>query len=279
MPRTQNRARKSVTVKRDSHVTLYVQIADQLAQEMVTGKYQPFDRLPSEQELMARFQVSRVTVRQAIAQLLRQGLVVAKQGKGTFVKGPVMRHGLQDLKGFYDTLVFQGLEPETRLLEFAPAAPPPRVAGLMKAKAGERLVVLKRLYYLKSHPFALVAAYLPSAATRVTWEQACEHPIYSVLEEVLAIKIARADVSIRAQQAGKEVASMLDLQPRMPVLVMERVSYSAASEPCEHSVFTIRPETYEFHLSVRGPLQITSSIKKHDVEPALAKPVSMLDGT
>src|SRR5258706_5355174 len=249
-----------MTIKRDGPASLYAQIAEQIAREIAKGKHQPFARLSSEKELMKRFKVSRITVRLAIQSLMRQGLVMSKQGKGTFVAGPVLHHPLHGLTGFYDTLVSQGVQPETKLLEFGSA----HLAGSELEVANPRFsaltVVLKRLYRRKGHPIAVMHAFLPQGAARLTRKQAAEHTVSSLLQQLLGLKVERAEVSIRARQAGDEIGERLGLGKEMPVLVMERISYAQNDSPCERSFFYIQPEAYEFNLGVQGPLEITSKI-------------------
>ncbi len=251
-------------IRRESSVALYVQIAASLAREIAERRYKPFDRLPTEHELMHRFGVSRITVRQAIARLIFQGLAVAKQGKGTFVAGPVVQHELKGLEGFYDTLVGQGHMPQTRLLELGPREAPADIELMLgvKGKAGARAMYLKRGYTLQGHPFALARAWLPPAALRVSWDEAESHPLYAILQDLLGLKVARAEVAILAREADGEEADLLALTPASPVLVMERVSFSATGQALEVSRFSIRPENYRFRLSVQGPLAITRQIEQ-----------------
>lgn len=260
-------------VERDSSVSLYVQIADRLAREIAEGRHKPFERLPSEQSLMERYGVSRVTVRQAIGLLARQGLVEPKQGKGTFVAGPVVRHELADLRGFYDELVRSGNPPKTRLLKFEPREADAQTEVLLGAGPGEAMF-LKRLYLLETHPFALARAWLPPIAKAISWQQAETNPLYSILENLLGQRVTRADVSIIARETDAEEARLLELPPRSPVLVMQRASYSPEGKGLEYSQFTVRPENYRFCLSVHGPLAITRQIQEVAPPPRRAASAS-----
>lgn len=248
-------------INRESSVALYVQIADSLARDMARLRFKAFDRLPTESELMTRFGVSRVTVRQAIAQLVNQGLAVSRQGKGSFVAGPVVQHELEELKGFYDTLVGQGHAPQTDLLDFGPARAPAEIERLLRTDANPA-VYLKRIYSLHRRPFALARAWLCPAAQRVTRDEAARNPLYAILQKLLGFKVARAEVGIVARQGDPEELELLALQPASPVLVMERTSYSADGKVLEVSRFSIRPESYRFHLTVEGPLAITRQIEE-----------------
>lgn len=247
-------------VNRDSATSLYRQIAAQLKAEITEGRFSMNGKLPSELDLTARFGVSRVTVRQAMAQLLEEGFVLRKQGKGTFVAGPKLQHDLHDLRGFYDSLVAQGVEPETRLLEFSAVSCGNKVAPGLTGLDG-RCFYLRRLYLVDGAPIALVCAYLPPEAAKVSWQEAAEQPVYGILERLLDVRIVRANVRIRAHPAGTKVGRELRLGPRASVLVMERESFCEAGRIKEHTTFYIRPENYEFLLSAQGPLPIGSSIR------------------
>lgn len=246
-------------LERDSHVSLYLQIAERLKREILSNVYRASGRMPSEKSLTERFRVSRVTVRLAIGHLLNEGLVVRKQGKGTFIAGAHVRHDLQDLRGFYDVLVSQGLEPETTLLKFEPAVPPPEVADALGAGKSRR-VFLKRLYRLDGVPIALAQTWLPLAARTVSWAEAEVHPSFSILQQLLRLPVARADIAIRGQRAGAELARALKLKPSSPILLLERRSFGPAGEPREFTWFAVNSETYEFTLHAEGPLALDSGL-------------------
>ncbi len=262
---------KTFKIDRDSNVALYRQIADRLAADIGSGLLAPFARLPSEQDLMQRLGVSRITIRQALGALSREGLVEARQGKGTYVCGPVVTHELEELKGFYDSLVATGHVPETQLVTFDAEAPPDQIRTLFGIGA-EPVMRLERVYRLHGHPFAVARAWLPPIARSVTRQQAARHPIYAILQTLLGRSVAGAEVGIMAHEADEVEAGLLALPPRSPVLIMERTSYAADGGALEHSRFIIRPESYRFNLSVKGPLAITRQIGQVGRPPPSARP-------
>jgi GntR family transcriptional regulator len=262
-------ASDSASLERDSSTSLYRQIASQLKVDIRSGRFAANGRLPSEHQLTQRFGVSRVTVRQASALLQEEGYVLRKQGKGTFVAGQKLRHDLDAMRGFYDSLVAQGVEPETRLLEFVAVSCPDMAAHGPAGTHGE-CFFLRRLYLVDGTPIAMVCAYLPPETVKVSWQEATEYPIYGILEHLLEMSIVRTNVRIRAQPAGAKVGRELGLGTRAPILVMERESSCAQGKIKEHSYFYIRPENYEFLLSAQGPLPISSAIRnaeRADIKP------------
>ena len=255
-----DRHTESDLLRRDSHVALYAQVADLLKREIAAVPHPASGRLPSEHALMARFGISRVTVRLAIDLLIKEGLVVRKQGKGTYLAGSTVRHELQELRGLYDVMVAQGLEPETRLLRFELAEPPPEVLARLGPERG-RLMFLQRRYSLEGAPFGLASTWLSAEASRVTWEQAETHPSYSILQQLLGIRIANARLAIRGRLAGRSLARALKVSSKSAVLVLERTSYDRDGRPRELTEFVVNSESYEFTLSAEGPLPINSGLR------------------
>lgn len=248
-----------VALHRDSHVAIYVQIAEHLEREIHAGHYHDTGKLPSEQALMQRFQVSRVTVRLALGHLMNEGLVVRKQGKGTFVAGHVVKHNLKDLQGFYDVLVAQGLVPETRLLTFESSHPPPEVADAMEVGQG-RLILLRRLYRLDGAPIGLATTWLPLAAGKVAWRDAETHFTYHILQDLLNLPITRARIEIHGRRAGKELGGLLEVDADAPLLVLERVSYGPGGEPREFTRFTVNSDTYKFTVNAEGTPPLSAGV-------------------
>jgi len=244
---------------RHSSVALYVQIADELARDIAQGKYPPSARLPSEADMVEQFAVSRVTVRQAINQLCRQGVVTRKQGKGTFVSSQIMHHELGDLEGFYDVLLKQGVVPQTQLLEFASTIMPNELVASFGQDVTQ-LHFLKRLYLVDNKPIAVAYGYLWLDNADVSWGDAQRYPIYGLIDRFTTAQIARADIRIRAEQAKRVICRELALRSRASTIVMQRTSYCTLGQAREHSTFHILPENYEFKLSVSGPLPISSSL-------------------
>lgn len=236
---------------------LYRQLANTLLRMIDAGELAAGQRLPSEPGLMAKYGVSRITVRQAIALLVRHGKVSAHRGKGTFVSGRVVRHDLDALQGFYAALRSQGIEPQTKLIEWsvdAGAFDDGRPVGT------DFPVRLKRRYSIDDRPFALVVGYLPQAAAALGKARAERLSVYEILAEFMDVRVARAMVAIRCERAPNEVTRLLGLQKADMVLVMERQSFATNDQPCEFMRIYIVPERYEFRLSVAGQFEIARAV-------------------
>ena len=250
-----------MTLRRDSHITLYMQLAEQIEREIASGKFGPHERLPTEQQFVDALGVSRITVRQALNHLAEGGLIVKKQGKGTFVAGPVVRHELQELRGILDEITTQGIEPETRLLHFSPVTAPASTLKELRVSARE-LVLLERLYSIQGAPIGLARTYFAPFSLELTWEQADTHMCHEILEELVGTPIGSADVSIRGRLAGREIAKALKMSAKSSLLIFERLSFSKAGDPLESTRFYVKSESYEFTLKVKGRVPLTSTLKE-----------------
>jgi GntR family transcriptional regulator len=246
------------SIKKKSEVALYLQIADILSADIQRKALLPSDQLPSEQDLMRKFDVSRVTVRQAIRTLVERGLAVAKQGKGVFVTGPQVSQELHELRGFYDSLLAQGHHPETRLLDFEVSPVQPQ--SLRATPLNRYIYRFKRVYEIERMVIAVADATLYGPDDTITRAQAEALPVYSLISEVLKRHVARAGTQIRAIRAETPIASSMGLEPNSYVLEMLRTSHDANGNVLETTCFHIQPDGFAFHLDVAGPLQIAPSL-------------------
>jgi GntR family transcriptional regulator len=247
-------------LRRNSHVPMHRQLAQQLRQVIAAGDYRPGDRLPTEPELAARHGVSRITARQAVMQLVRDGLVVRQRGKGSFVAAPPVHHDLVDLRGIYDELVARGVNPTTELLDYAERVPPANVAERLRSGA-RKVLHYKRLYLRRGEPFAVSWAYLSPAVPKMPRELVAAHTTYHLFESFMHLKISHADLSVRARAASPELKKLLGLRAGTPVIALERVSYLAGGGPAEFTLYCANAENYEFALKVRGKVPITPSMQ------------------
>ena len=247
-------------LRRDSPVAMHRQLAQQLRQAIAGGGYRPGDRLPTEPELAARHAVSRITARQAVMQLVREGLVVRRQGKGSFVAEPPVHHDLVDLHGIYDELVARGVNPTTELLDYAELVPPANVVERLHSGAS-KVLHYKRLYLRRGEPFAVSWAWLSPAVPKVPRELVAAHTTYHLFESFMHLKIRHADLSVRARAANPELKKLLQLRAHAPVIALERVSYLAQGKPAEFTLYCANAENYEFALRVRGKMPITTSMQ------------------
>lgn len=234
-----------IKLERESHVAMHAQIADQLARQITAGTLAPGQRLEPENALARRLGVSRVTVRQALQKLAKTGLVVRKQGKGTYVNRPAVQFDLQKPQGFFDILFDQGRNPQTRLLSFGLRAPDAPVEQAL-ALNGDKAMLLQRLYLVDDQPIAVGNGWLGPEARHVSWADAESHSTAWILRKLLRAPMAHSDITIRADIAGRATGKLLNVAPQKPILVATRISCDASGRGVEFAQFFLNSEAYEF---------------------------------
>jgi GntR family transcriptional regulator len=235
-------------LSRQNASSLQEQIAVSLRREIDDGAFEPSGRLPSEAQLMARFGVSRVTVRLALGRLEADGTIERRQGKGSYASGKRIRHELDTLLSFHESLKAQGLAPTMQTLSHERARLPPELKGTFGTRVS-RCLEVRRLHAVDAEPVALATSLLPAGLASVDWKATGSTPLYAILEARLGLKVQRAEISIRAEALAADAARLLGLKIGAPALAMRRASFTADGRCCDHTVFLIRPERYEFCLN------------------------------
>lgn len=251
----------AAALDRDSPIALHRQLAQQLRDAIAAGTYLQGDRIPTEPALMTRYGVSRITARQAVIQLVSEGLLVRRQGKGTYVTAPPVRHALVDLRGFYDELVARGVNPEIELLAFATRVPEPEVAARLRSGA-QALVSWQRLYRRQGEPFAVAWVYLAPSTVKVTRELAASRTSYQILETHLQRPVDHAEISIRAQASTAEMRKLLRMPPSTPIIALQRVSYTADGTPVEYALYCAHADAYEYAFKVNSKVDVTDALAR-----------------
>jgi GntR family transcriptional regulator len=242
------KARPNVTLNRTSPEPLYRQLASQFEAAIRQGRLRPGDRLDSEGALTARYRVSRITLRQAVDELVRKQLLVRKQGKGTFVTAPPVRHDLSRLHGLLGSLFAQAEDASARLVRYGLAKPPADIAKIMRLKPGEAALAVDRLYMIGAKPVALALGWLAQAAAIVPRAKAELIATEDIMREA-GLAVAASHVSIRAQAAGATIGEPLHVSPRTPLLLLQRTVTGPNGAIHEFGRIYFCSDSYEIVLS------------------------------
>jgi GntR family transcriptional regulator len=232
---------------------LYQQLYQLLRNKISSGQWRPGDLLPSEAELRRKYQVSRATVRQALDELVSDGLIERQQGKGTFVAPPTVEQGLVRIVSFTEDMRQRGLRPGTRLVgaELTPATAV--IAQKLQIEEGTTLARIERLRLADGEPMSVEVSFLVHQyCPGILGEDYTAHSLRRMLEEQYDIRIASARQTIRAISASQEMAQLLDAPPQAALLYIERISYAENDVPVEFLRLYHRGDRYTLHGELRG---------------------------
>jgi DNA-binding GntR family transcriptional regulator len=238
----------SLRVDRSSPVPLYYQLAQQLEQAISDGRLSAGDRLENELDLAERFGLSRPTVRQAIQELVRKGLLVRKRGVGTqVVHGQVKRP--VELSSLYDDLDRSGQHPTTRVLARELVAADARLAGALGIAVGVPVLRIERLRSAGDQPLAIMCNWLPADLADFTSEQLAGQGLYELLRRS-GVHIRIATQRIGARAASLPEARLLHERKGAPLLTMQRTAYDDSGRAVEFGSHAYRAETYSFEVTL-----------------------------
>jgi GntR family transcriptional regulator len=238
-------------LSRSSPEPLYRQLAGVLESAIRGGGLKPGDRLDSETVLTARYGVSRITLRQAVEALVRKQILVRKQGKGTFVTAPAVRHDLKRLHGMLGSLFSQADGASARLLRYELRVPPAEIAEALGTRPRERALSLERLYLIDGKPVAFTEVWLIPDVAALPRAKA-ELISTEDMMRAVGIRIASTQVSVRAEAAGASVGQLLKLSPRAPVLGLRRKAFSADGAAMEVGCVWFCSDRYELFCSTQS---------------------------
>lgn len=239
-------------LSRSSPVPLYRQLASHLEDEIRSGRLLPGARLPSETELTRHYGVSRITLRQAVTELVRKQLLARQQGKGTFVTAPAVRHDLRCSHGLLGSLFSQARGASARLLRYDLVVPPADIAALLALRPAERALRLDRLYLIDGRPVALAQGWLVSQVGALSRTTARLMSTEDMMRQA-GVVVASSEMTIRAEAAGAVVGRALGISPRASVLILRRKAFGADGTVKEAVRVWFCSDAYEFVCSTGTP--------------------------
>lgn len=205
------------------------------------------DALDSERELVHQLGVSRVTVRQAIGDLVADGMLERTQGKGTYVTGPRVDTRLH-LMSFSREMRARGLRPRTQVLSARIVPANGEVAPTLGLELGEQVVRLERLRLADGTPMAHEIGWYPSKLLPGLLDHKLNF-VYDLMAEHYGLEVTRGEQTVRSEAADADRARILGIARRAPLLVTERVTF-AGEVAVEHCISWYRADRYRIHSTI-----------------------------
>src|ERR1700722_17444350 len=224
-------------VHRQDGVALWRQIATRLQHDIGAGTYPPGGRLPTEAELSARFRVNRHTVRRALEELSRGGLVRVEQGRGAFVPEDVLEYAVEARTRFSEWIRRHNMEPSGRLLQLKETAADSHVANALGIRSGSRVILFERLGFADERPVSLAQHYFPAARLRGLLDALrSSMTITEALKSVGVNDYLRQVTRVTARLPNSEEAELLRMPRNRPLLITENINVDRAGTVVEFGV-------------------------------------------
>lgn len=230
---------------------LYLQIQTLLEQKILSGEWKAGERVLSENEISTRYEVSRVTARQAIEQLVAKNVLFRIPGKGTFVSEQELPYGFSTMMSFSRSLQLKGFAVETRVIDQGTIPAPEQVAGKLRLERDADVVFVRRLRIVDGIPAAIHASYFSARVYgKLLSADLSVESLLEAAERLGGVTMAYSQDSLRAVPASVADADLLSVSPGSSMMELEGVVYDEQNSPCRYTRGIYRGDL--FRLDVRN---------------------------
>jgi GntR family transcriptional regulator len=240
-------------VDRQSKLPLYDQIESNLRELILSERLRVGQTLPSEWDLAQFYGVSRLTVRKALEELVRQHWLSKRPGVGTFVTKPAVASIAPSKLSFTEQMLSIGRKPSNRLISMGVETVNPEISSALLLSEQDPVFCLTRVRLADDIPILLESAYL--SLTRFpdleSAEGLAERSLYRYLYENYKISVARIEQTLKPVKLTEEQARYLQTEPGNPSIHSEIVAYASSGEPVEYSLSVSNGEYSEFYFSFK----------------------------
>ncbi|GAE93211.1 transcriptional regulator [Gracilibacillus boraciitolerans JCM 21714] len=238
-------------IDKSSPIPLYHQIEEVIKQGIEHGEYQPGDVLPAERVYAEQYQVSRMTVRQAITNLVNERYLYRIKGKGTFIAEPKLEQNLKGLTSFTEDMSARGMKASSKISKFDIIPANRSLAEQLNVDMHTPIYEIKRVRLAEEIPMALERTYIPANLIKGLSEERVLSSIYKYAEEQMGLKIKSATQTLEATIANKEEIKLLEVdQGGAPVLLMKRTSKLENGQTFEIVKSSYRADRYKFMIDL-----------------------------
>jgi GntR family transcriptional regulator len=240
----------------ETSVPLYVQIADIMLDRIESGELAPGDRLPSERELSERLDINRLTLRRALRILEVQGLLVRRQGSGTYIAAPKVERHADQLVPFTQGMQRRGYTPGARMVLFERRPVEAGVARELKLLVSAPVYYVHRLRLLNQEPvllerFMVPAEYFPDLERFDLGQRS----LYEIMQTEYGISVVRARQSLEPVIATEYEGELLGVEPGAPLMLERRLTVDQDDRPIEYGKDLYRGDRFRFITEI-APLEL-----------------------
>ena len=239
-------------------ISLYFQLEQILKSKIITGEYMPGEQIPTEKDLCETYQVSSITARQAVLNLVNEGLLLRLPGKGTFVTEDIANINMLQFSGKINDLITDGLKTqEVKVLSMNRVKPPKKIFKFLRLRADAEVIQVRRTRNANNSPVSYIINYLPiETGVKIKEEDLQKYPMLQILRDQVGIPLSGAIQYIEAIIADYDIASALSVSMTSPILYIETLVFEKGKKPVEFVQTFIRPDRYKYSVKLsmkRGP--------------------------
>lgn len=229
-------------------VPVYIQIHNQIKKDIEAGKWSVGDRIPSERELADNFNVSRMTLRQAIQTLVDEGILERRIGSGTFVANQKVQEKMSGVTSFTDLMLAQGKKPASKTISYHMAKPSLSEMEKLNIKDNATVLRMERIRFGDNVPISFEVATIPADLIEGYSREEVTSSFYHTLETKGGLSLGGAQQNVSAMLASERIAEYLKIKRGDAILRLRQISYLKSGRPFEYVRTQYVGERFEFYL-------------------------------
>jgi len=236
-------------IAKNSPIPIYLQIAQIIREKITSGEYGVGDRIPSEDDILKMYGVSRMTARNAVTQLVNEGLVYRMHGKGAFVSRTKLERNLNKLNGFFEDMTELGLKPSSRIIQFKRREPTQQEQHQLNLQKNQDVYFVQRIRYVDGSPIGLQNLVTPvhlvpdldrvdlSSTSFYSYAKSVGHPVEKAEQRMEAV-------------LAPAVAKLIGIPETQPFFYFERFSSTTEGTPIERLESYFRGDFYSYNITL-----------------------------
>lgn len=236
-------------LRQDDQIPLYIQLKESIRGSIVNGELKFGDKIPTELELSEEHKISRITVRKAIEELVEEGYLLKRQGKGTFVNKRKIERKIVHFLGFSDACKANGMKASSKIIKKEIIQPSSMDKKRLQLDDGDAVIYIQRVRYADDSPIMIENNYFSYKTYHSLLNESLTGSLYKVLEEKLGIKPAGSgELSIEIVRAGEEEMGLLNVGSGEPLFYMDSTIIDENGVPVHRGKQYILGDSYKFIL-------------------------------
>lgn len=234
---------------KNSPIPYYLQIAQILRDKISNGEYPIESKIPTEEEIVKEYGVSRMTARHAVTQLVSEGLVYRVHGVGAFVSRRKVKRNLNRLTGFFEDMKTLGLNPTSKILESVKRVANQREQNLLGLTKNQEIFYVNRIRFVNDKPVGLQSLVVPVHRVQNFDQINLENTSFYTYLDKIGSPLEKAEQRMEAVTAP-HICEVLGISDQIPFFYFERVSYTKDNQPIELLDSYFRGDFYSYNITL-----------------------------
>ncbi len=231
------------------HIPYYFQLSNQIRSQIENGELKDGEKLPKEVDLAKMYSISRAPVRQALGLLEKDGLIVRKRGKGTFIKNQEEDSDAVRLTGILE--IIKNKDTSRKIISMNKRVVNKKISDYFNPEKKISISVFKRVLLKNKKPYCFISHYLPfKIGKHIDRRQMKEKSMLEILNKDLGFDVGNVKQEFGARNPSNEVAKILSLSVMSPVLFVKTFVMDKAGTPIEYSEISYPGDTHRYSIEL-----------------------------